>query len=188
MGRLFRFLRGRWFRSFRGRCSRRFRSRLRRLSINRRWSDLEIVDDSLHTRNRRGLLAGGVALCVVVDSTGEGDDSIGSLHRKLFGGESGILTEFGLDVAGDLGVIWLLGTAKFQRQKNCKKYVQIKRRFSFHNSTPDIGPTRGSPRICISVDARTLLCRCKSRFVPESGSSQASPKQRRLVDELVVNN
>src|SRR5215472_7427873 len=178
MGRLSRFLRRRRFRSFRRRCSRRSRSRLRRLSVNRCWSDLQVVDDSLYAWNRRSLLAGGVTLSLVIDCTAECDYSVCSLHRKLLGRESGILTEFGLNVAGDLGVIWLLGTTKFQRQKECKKYVQIKRRFSFHNSTPDIGPTRGSPRICISVDARTLLCRCKSRFVPESGSSQASPKQR----------
>src|SRR5215471_2478501 len=119
MGGLFRFLCGSRFRTLRRWRRRRFGSGLRCLS-GRCRSDLQVVDDCFHARNGSSLLTGGIALGVVIDGTAECDNSIRSLNRKLLGGKSRILTKFCLDVAGDLGVIWLLGAAKFQRQKKCE--------------------------------------------------------------------
>jgi hypothetical protein len=81
---------------------------------------LQIVDHLSHPRHRRRLTASGLSLRLIVDRTSERDHAVVGLHRELLAGESGILAELALNLAGNLGVVGLLPAGHAEPQGNGK--------------------------------------------------------------------
>ena len=109
-------------------------------------SYLKIVDDGLHAGDRCGLASGGIALRVVVDVAGERHDSAARLNVELLAGESGILRELALNLAGDFGVVRLAGARRRERKDARENYRETTTGKFFSYSTPEncaqLGPER----------------------------------------------
>jgi hypothetical protein len=91
------------------RLRRRIGSRQRHL----RWQGghFEMVDYLVDALLCSGIALGGVALDRVVNRARQGHDSFGGLYRELFSLQSGIGTQFVLNVAHNLRVIPRLAAA-----------------------------------------------------------------------------
>ena len=65
-----------------------------------RTSNLQVVDDLFHSRDRSRLTTGGVTLRIIVDIARQRHHAVAGLHCELLAGEAGILAESVLNVSG----------------------------------------------------------------------------------------
>src|SRR5580658_4447635 len=103
----------------------------------RRWGNLQVVYDLLHTRFAGRIAGGRVPLSIRVHLSGERNATLVGLHHQLLALKTGIAVQFVLDISGNLGVRRSLGAADRGHQDTEQNHPhEVERKPRLHNVTP----------------------------------------------------